>query len=268
MRSLTVCGVTFEADVKLAGRIAVWPHATGLDVAAIAFLWQRIAADVGGVHVPLAASALLAATVWGIYLLDRVWDVRRAKTPLPALRHRLAAKHPKLWTITGVAALGASAAFAPSVLSSGGLVASMAVAVLCAEYYAGRIRWGERWPEPMRAAVLAGIFTAGCLAVPLAVAPTSAALLGVGLSLLLVLSANALECMRAEAGPRGRRTGNAFLGPAVGSGILIAIVLRMPDVLMAAGALVLVHQFGPRRTPDTHAAMADAALLMPLLFRL
>ena len=54
----------------------LWPNLLGLDAPAVAVVWQRFLADASGVAVPVAASAVLALVVWGIYLTDRRLDAR------------------------------------------------------------------------------------------------------------------------------------------------------------------------------------------------
>jgi hypothetical protein len=104
------------------------PNLFALDAPIVAVVWQRFLASRLGVTVPLAATIALAATVWCIYLTDRLLDAKRGQ--LEADRHRIAAHWPRAFAgmavLAGCFALG-SATQLPSGYSQHGLVIGLGV---------------------------------------------------------------------------------------------------------------------------------------------
>lgn len=91
-------------------RIRLWelPHLLALDAVAVAVAWQAVLAESVAAHVTTATRIALAAIVWTVYLLDRLWD-QRGDTPDTA-RHAFSARFGRV--LAGLAASSALLALA------------------------------------------------------------------------------------------------------------------------------------------------------------
>lgn len=129
--------------------IYAWPHVLGLDAAAVAVVWQLLAARHFG-HIPFSHTLALGLVVWTIYLADRALDARRPPTTAEPLRHQFARRYrPWLWLLILSNAL---------LLWSLGplpILAALPVAGLVGIYFL--VTHGARftrWPKELAAAVI------------------------------------------------------------------------------------------------------------------
>ena len=245
------------------------PHLYGLDAALVALLWQELAARQLGFPAPPPLRVILFASVWGIYLLDRLWDVRRLpREILPARRHEWARRYPlslmTLGTLNLLVAGGVSAWF----LSPALLLAGSGLILLCALYYLLHVMSSGVRAAPWRALLLGLIFALGSAGAPwLLSGPGKAGIPWVLLS-WAVFAANALSCMVAEDGAReGReRVGRRFLGLRL---LLLLLALGLAVWIGAESVLLSVVLLGAgqgvlgQMNADRFCALCDAALLLP-----
>src|SRR5580692_11172919 len=144
--------------------IWLWPNVLSLDAPVVAVLWQGFLSD--QFHIPLRPAGRLALglTVWAIYLLDRLMDVRK---PVPAggdgaepARHRFYRRRSKVMTALFIVVLATDALIAilrlrPAVLREG-LVPLGGVLIYLVAFHISRGR--VRMPKEIAASIL---FTAG-----------------------------------------------------------------------------------------------------------
>lgn len=149
------------------GRLPFWllPHLFALDAPAVAVVWQRFLGWAFGVPVPISATVVLAAVVWGIYLVDRVLDGQANRVP-KADRHLFAARYARPLLVLGVSAFGTGLVVAitlprPYILV-GLLIAAAVGCYLLVVHFARSTSITGGWKE-----FLVGVVFAGGVAVPL-----------------------------------------------------------------------------------------------------
>ncbi len=241
------------------------PHLVGLDVAAIAVLWHGVSARAVGLSADFKISLVLFFSVWGIYLLDRVWDGRRDDpSAFPSRRHTFSREHGRTLATLGTICLIVAAGFALQALPVGTLLAGAGVALLCLGYYAARVRFRTAECHAYRAIALGTIFFLG-VSFP-AVIATGWSGLPVLVGGIGLFSANAFECMLAETRLGGSGSGaNSLLIPAFVA-VAASTAFHGPPALAVSTLALGAVSIGRRHlAPDTHGALADAALLAPLL---
>ncbi|HEX4609643.1 MAG TPA: hypothetical protein VH092_15700 [Urbifossiella sp.] len=238
------------------------PNQVALDAPLVAAVWQRFLAGRFGVAVPWAATAALAATVWGIYLADRWLDARRGDTA--ADRHRAAARHPRAF-VGGIVLAGCVAMAAAVALPAGYLQCGAAVGLAVAGYLAvvHGLAGGLR-SLPGAKELLVGIGFAAGVAVPLgADGPAVPVWLPAVIAFGAVCWLNCRLIDRWENGPSVPRA-DGVLGAAA-----LAAAAGLPPVVGGAVAgsvlgLLAVHLVC-RHRPRAARALADAVLLTPLV---
>ncbi len=250
----------------------LWPNLLAVDAPAVAVVWQRFLGDRLGAPVPIAATAALALTVWGVYLLDRRLDAGRGPADALADRHRFAGRRPRLVGGLAAGALALAAVIGTSLLPPGAAAAGAGLGLAVAGYLLVVHRTGGApgagtggWKE----AAVGVLFAAG---VGL---PVWAAGAGDGRDWLPPLAAFAAACglncaliARWEAAPgRGPRAGVPAAAAAGGLALVFAAGCdaRVSAALAAAvGLLAVVHLARPAVGPRAARVLADAALLTPL----
>lgn len=216
-----------------------------------------------------AARAVLFCSVWGIYLLDRAWDAARsAPESIPARRHQMARRWLPQYTLLGMGNLAVAGALALWNLNAQLLLAGAFIAALCGGYYAAHARSTGTAASTWRALALSAIFSFAVMAAALVQSPPPELAGGVFLALGAVLAANALECMRAE-----ERLGESE--PARGTNVLLVLAAAIACTYavasgnvapaISAGCLVILRFRRERIAPDSYTALADAALLVPVV---
>ncbi len=89
-------------------RPPVWqlPNLLSLDAPVVALVWQGFLARESGLPLRLAGRAVLALTVWAIYLGDRLLDARDPSAACETARHAFSRRHARpLWLLTGIVLL-------------------------------------------------------------------------------------------------------------------------------------------------------------------
>lgn len=249
--------------------LAMWPHIMGVDVALVAVLWQELAGRALGTSTHPAARAVLFCSVWGIYLLDRAWDAARsAPGAVPARRHQMARRWLPHYTLLGMGNLALAGAMAMWNLNTQLLLAGACIAVLCGGYYAGHARSKGNAACTWRALALSAIFSVAVMAAALVQSPPPKLAGGFFLTLGFVLAANALECMRAEerlGGIAPPHATNVLLVLAATISCSYAVATENIAPAISTACLVILWFRRERIAPDSYTALADAALLVPVV---
>ncbi len=76
--------------------IWLWPNLLSLDAPFVALAWQAFLASCYSLPLRAGARVALGLTVWGIYLADRILDVRYAPSPRESARHAFSRQHLRL----------------------------------------------------------------------------------------------------------------------------------------------------------------------------
>jgi hypothetical protein len=249
-------------------------HTMGLDAALAAAAWQRVVIASGGSSIEdrtEASTAALFFAVWGIYLLDRLWDGQRSTGELLTKRHRFAARHPLLIGLFATVALLFSVFFALRGLSLREWKSCLLIGGLCLCYYLAR--WLDSEWEKGRAASIGIVFALGIL-LPVAVHHTANPrfwMLFLGLTGLLI--SNARLCMEAESctGKPGVMTKisgvfwllalSAISFSLISSHFPMASLCGITSIL-GTMALVIYWKF---LDPELLVALADMILFLPPL---
>jgi hypothetical protein len=244
----------------------LWPNVLGLDAPLVAVVWQLFLATVAGVAVPLAASAVLALVVWGVYLADRGLDAHRGAADTD--RHRAAGRYRTVWLGLAAAALLAAATLAVTALPQAYLTAGCAVGAFTLGYFAAvhLIRTQIGRARGVKEVSVGVLFAAG-VSVPLVAEARAAAgwLWGtLAFAALCWLNCTLISVWEdgAEAGPP------AWLAPTAGV-VAVAAGLGAPRsvavaVCASAAALAALHTLRLRVSSRVVRVLADVVLLTPL----
>lgn len=248
------------------------PHMLSLDAVAVALAWQALLAVHTAVPLEFAERLLLGLTVWLIYLGDRLLDTRKAETPPLTARHRLLWRCRPLAELMlvsiGIADLYLTVAVAPLSLWEGGLLLTFAVVWYLA---VAQLSPGIRG---LPKAILVGLlFVAGTFLVAWTELPhplsslwgPGAAFFGLCESNLLLIGLWEGDEMHPPIRNQCRR-----LFPA-GVALLAVVCAGIAQpwyraVALAAVLLLILYAAGRRVSLDARRALADAALLTPLVF--
>ena len=261
-----------------------WLNLVCLDAPLVAISWQWIFARSFGIGASAGATAALFLTAWLIYLADRFGDslsvdVSRSNS----LRQRFCLRHRKGW-IAGIAIVAiadvsvVNASLGARQWMLGAIVGSCAVVYLAVN----RLRPIVWCVVPLKEASIGTLFAAGTV-VPLAGGLTSAMVV----PWLLFACVCALNCICIAAWERyldlaQQRVSIATSLPAVGFALApaLAVVVAISagfalygnghnDIywsLAASAALLgLLHVLGRHASQDVRTALADIALLTPVL---
>ena len=241
----------------------LWPNLLGLDAPVVALVWQQFLADVAGVHVPLAAGAVLGLVVWGVYLGDRWLDARHGSHITD--RHRFAARHPFAIALCAAIALAAAAIISlrlPVRYLDVGSITAAAVAGYFAIVHAGL---SDLLPGSKEMAV--GLMFSSGVAIPLIASSTGVGhrwLPGVvafaGLCWLNCTLINRWE--EAESAPLGSAAAAAALAAAAAA--LASSPVRIA-ILASTGLLVGLHIARSQFSDRSRRVLADFVLLTPLV---
>jgi len=246
----------------------LWFNLLSLDAPLIALLWQDFLSRCYPTALLLTGRAVLGLTVWGIYLADRLLDVRHPPSASETVRHRFYRQHRAFakTLFAGVATLDLTLTLfwlRPAVFSNGLILSAGVVVYLGAFPFTG---WSSTaWKKP----VAAVIFTAGIFLI----AWTSAGhgLREFALPALAFCALCLLNLIAIERWNRGTESTVAekslwVLLPAAcflaahGSPWFIAIAV-------SALGLCALTLFGHRISGNARCVLADALLLTPILFR-
>lgn len=252
-----------------------WPGVVSLEAPLVAALWQRLLAQTLGVPLGWPQTLLLGAGVWLVYAADRWLDARGAGSGSP-FRHRFYRLHRLPVAALWLAVLGASLGLALARLGALELSTGLALSAAALAYLLRR--HGSRG-QPFRELEVALLFAfgggffllfAGAPLLPLLelLAPFSA-LCFVNVALIGLWEGDERSVPLARRFPalgRALPVGTFVLA----AGLLLAAPFSpyRPVYLAAAlSALLLgvLARTAPLK-PTTQHALADAALLTPLLF--
>src|SRR5258705_13020409 len=78
---------------RVAPPVWLWPNLLSLDAPLVRVLWQASLAQRYAVPLRPAARVALFLTVWGIYIADRLLDVRHPAVTAEPARHRFYRRH-------------------------------------------------------------------------------------------------------------------------------------------------------------------------------
>lgn len=256
------------------------PNLLSLDAPLVAVAWQALLAKETGLPLRAAARAALALTVWGIYVADRLLDVRHPGAENESARHRFYRRH-RSFAICLLAAIATADALLiafdlrPAVLRSGFLAFGGVFAYLAVLHIRART---ARLPKELLVALL---FTAGTFLVaatnavgrwPQLILPACAFFFLCFANLVAIEMWESRELRGLNSVPP-HWTSTAFgRAYSVCVGVLMAACLcRAPSpwyrAIFLSAAFTLFIVTGGKRWPlDLRRVLVDTALMTPLLF--
>jgi hypothetical protein len=264
--------------LQVPGPVRLW-HLTSLDAVTVAVTWTLAFAWGAHLQLPWWPAAIVGLSAWAFYIADRLFDARRARTPLRA-RHHFHWRHRRVFiplgAVCGVAALALVAWKMPIRTElDDSVIAAAAVA-----YFAGvhgldeTGRTGVRRRRVVRKELLvAVVFTAACAAPMLA--RTGSKLLEA--PLLAAFAAVAwLNCHAIESWESGEARSvraaalwlmGALLAAAAGAALLQQGRIGLLLLTAALSSALLWWLDGARARLSSIAtrALADLVLLTPLV---
>ncbi len=246
-------------------RVWLWMSLLSLDAPLVALVWQDFLALCYPSVLQASGRCVLGLTVWAIYLVDRLIDVRHPAAERESTRHRFYRENRRLAKILLGAVLSADLFVAlrwlrPAVFSNG-LPVAAAVACYLTVFSLWRRR-GAKWKQPCAAALFAtGVFIIAWTgtADPWRVLAWPAA------AFCALCFGNMLLVERWE---QGRPAAVGWVGMtllACGCALLGGSRWYAAVALSAAGLAVL-HFLGRKLSGDARGVLADAVLFTPLLF--
>lgn len=256
----------------------LWPNLLSLDAPVVAVLWQAFLAQRYEVPLRPAARVALFLTVWGIYIADRLLDVRHATVTAESARHRFYRRHRML----AIALLGllftidlaiAAVWLRPAVLRNGLVPLGVVLVYLIALNLSGA-------RQVAKELVVAFVFTTGTFLVAWTNDPASPlTLLAPAAAFLLLCLSNLASIEKWEGeelrlgGPPPHVTTRALVRAApVWIPLLAAVSLlqaRDPWYLaigISAAAISGLLYTGRRIPAEARRVLVDAALLTPVFF--
>jgi hypothetical protein len=155
--------ISTAADANRSHLRRVWLvlNVCSLDAPIVAVLWQMLAQKCLHIDVELKVSAILAVSVWIIYLSDRLLDVSRSRSGALAPRHEFCRRHIGAFTRLAVVCLFAcgwlSGRINPLIFRNG-LILALAVICYFTAIHAGSASLRKLWPKEL---VVGTIFSLG-----------------------------------------------------------------------------------------------------------
>jgi hypothetical protein len=143
--------------------LLLWPSILSLDAPVVAIVWQALAAHILNIRLGPYEPAILAFTIWFLYVADHLLDAMKpAREPWEPARRRFYRRHIRAMQITGICSAIAllplaHASLSPKVFSTG-LKIALTVACYFIAIHLSPPGWRERWP---REAAVALIFACG-----------------------------------------------------------------------------------------------------------
>jgi hypothetical protein len=268
----------------------IWLNLICLDAPLVAVAWLWLFARTFHATVQPANCAALVLTAWLIYLADRLADSCSLPSGGPrSLRHEFCLRYRSIWIAAVAVIAGADAVLiwnhlGPATFLAGAIVGTLALIHLVLNY-----SLGGAWPPlPLKEAAVGTLFAAGTLVAlfPLG-SPVTGSLVFSATAFGLVCTLNCIsiaywereldETQRkvsfATRFPAfSRHLGKLSIALAFGSGV--AAMVRRGDapilgcVAVSAFLLALLDFWRGRVDRDQRVALADLALLTPLLARL
>jgi hypothetical protein len=259
---------------RSAGRHALAPlelwHLLSLDAPSVAALWTIFLADAVHAPLPWTAPLALALAVWIFYVADRLGDARGPSCSLEE-RHRFHARHRRGFRIAigcAVPVLAALVIALPTEIRTAWL---LLVLPLCG--YAAAVHWLKlRVPKEM----MVGLFFAAAVAAPCILQDPSPAQGIAAIAFGVLCWLNCAGIARAERAETSHVTAwivrnfrSATLVWTTTAFVLAILLEPARDALLAvacaAALLHLLDRLGSHVSPLRMRALADAALLTPVL---
>jgi len=253
----------------------LWPNLLSLDAPIVAVLWQGFLAYRFSLPLRPSARLVLGLTVWAIYLLDRLLDVRKPASLHEPARHRYYRRHSNLMTALFAVVLAADALIAvlslrPTLLGDG-LIPLAGVLIYMATFHLSSR--SIRIPKEVAAAIL---FTAGTFLTAWATLPcTSLAWAAFAFFVLCLANIIAIEAWEwlelpgAAAHPCTRWLARTYLYWVAVTAIACALLGHntwYASIALSAGACALLFWIGRRLSLEARRALVDGVLLSPILF--
>jgi hypothetical protein len=244
------------------------PNVLSLDAPLIAVAWQALLAARSETPLRPVGRVILFLTVWLIYIVDRLLDVRGPAVGIEPARHRFYREHGRAMSLLALAILVVDAGLIlfelhPAVFRVG-VVTFAGVCLYFVLLHGTKVRL----PKEIAVAVL---FTMGTFLVAFARSGgRELHLLVPAVSLFLVALANLVAIEHGEGGA-GRVVGVLGRWYLVWVGALaLTAPLALPGrwffaIGLAAAALVVVHSLRERIGPEPRRVLVDLALLVPPL---
>jgi hypothetical protein len=258
-----------SAERRTLAPLEMW-HLLSLDAPSVAALWTIFLADAVHAPLPWTAPFALALAVWIFYAADRMSDARDASSDLEE-RHRFHARHHHSFLIAisfAAPILAALVIALPTEIRTAWL---LLVLPLCG--YAAAVHWLKlRVPKEM----MVGLFFAAAVAAPCILQDPSPEQGMVAIAFGALCWLNCVGIARAERAATGPMTGwlvQHYRGTTLTFAVT-ALLLAMPleharDALLAvafaASLLHLLDRLETHLSPLRTRALADAALLTPIL---
>ncbi len=250
--------------------LAAW-HLLSLDAPCVAALWTIFFARSFGVALPWVVPAALALAVWMLYALDRTADAAAGHEAL-AERHHFHHHHrfAFIGTVLGaVPVLALMIALLPSALRTAWLLLALPLAIYVAAVHILRLR---RLPKEH----LVALFFAVATMMPVVASRSVAAvrLIPAMAAFGAICWLNCIAIVRWEHTPASTLDSVTAWSAAHFRDVIIAVLLAMlpsipwqPEIAItcAASALLLLLLENTRPSAATLRALADAALLTPLV---
>ena len=244
----------------------LWISLLSLDAPLVALLWQDFLPRCYPSVLHVAGRCVLGLTVWAIYLVDRLIDIRHPAAENETARHKFYRQNSGLAKILLAAVLLSDLLITvlwlqPAVFANG---LPVAAAVIC--YLAVFSLWrnqGARWKQPC-AAIL---FTTGVFIVAWTGTANPWHTLGWPAVAFCMLCLGNMMLM--ERWEQGRPAASAWIGIIV----LTSLCALLGDprwyraVALSATGLVVLHFAGRRLSRDARGVLADSVLFTPVLFR-
>ena len=265
------------------GRWSVWllPHLLSLDAPLVALAWQGQLAAHTNLPLKLASRAVLALTVWLIYIADRLLDVRASRAVPQTARHRFYQQHQHL-ALTLLISIAAAdltliAVSLPRAVLRNGLVFCGAVLGYMLVVHAPRTR-----PLIPKEFLVALIFTAGTFITAWTRTPDPLVDLGAPVvsffllclsNLVLIEMWEGAELRSTELGrPHWTTAALARTYPVWVSLLAAVCIYRSGSawyraMAISATGMLLLYFTGRRLNLDARCALADAFLMAPFFFR-
>jgi putative effector of murein hydrolase LrgA (UPF0299 family) len=253
----------------------LWHNVLSLDAPLIAVLWQGFLAYRFSLPLRPSGRLVLGLTVWAIYLLDRLLDVRKPEALHEPARHRYYRRHWKLMTALLAIVLAVDSLIAvlwlhPAILRDGLIPLAGVLVYLVAFHISGH---SLRIPKEVTAAIL---FTAGTFLTAWATLPCPNLAWG-ALAFFILCLANIIaieawewrELPAAAPHPCTRWLAQTYLFWVPAVVIVCALAGRnswYASIALSAGACTLLFWFGRRLSLEARRALVDGVLLSPILF--
>ena len=254
----------------------LWPNLLSLDAPLVAVLWQSFLALRFSLPLSLAGRLVLGLTVWAIYLLDRLLDVRTPRSIDEPARHRYYRRHSKrmatlLLVVVIADALIAIVWLRPAILRYGLIPLAGVLIYLAAFHAAGQ---SFKIPKEIAASMLftAGTFLTAWTTIPcLSLAWPAVAFFMLCLANMIAIEAWEWRELHPPLHPVTRWLARTYLFWVPMAVILCAIAGRnqwYKSIALSAAACALLFWLGRRVSLEARRALADGVLLSPLLFLL